>query len=62
MVTMGFFRKAGRQVEQFKKSVKESADETEPYRCEACDARFDGDRDTCPECGATDVTPTRTTD
>lgn len=48
---MGFFRKMGRNVEEFAQSVKESADETADYRCVDCDERFHADHDECPECG-----------
>lgn len=48
---MGVFRKLGRRLEQFKAEAETAADEN-AYRCEACDARFDEDRERCPECGA----------
>lgn len=48
---MGFFRKIGRNVEEFTRSVKESADEAAGYRCADCDERFHTDHETCPECG-----------
>ena len=59
---MGFFRRVGREVEQFTRSVKESADETATYRCGDCDARFHVDHDRCPECGSDAVGPTRADD
>lgn len=52
---MGIFRKVGRQVEQFKRTATEAAEEDADYRCRACDARFDAHEGRCPECGATEV-------
>ncbi|KAB1193959.1 hypothetical protein Hfx1148_11095 [Haloferax sp. CBA1148] len=49
---MGFFRRAGRQVEQFKQAATETATQRSNYRCEACEARFDTRHEQCPECGA----------
>jgi len=57
---MGLFEKFGRQVEQFKQTAKEATEENADYRCRACDARFNTREDRCPECGATNVSPTRT--
>lgn len=48
---MGLFNRLGREVEQFKQTAKESAEEAKDYRCEECDARFSTDHDYCPECG-----------
>lgn len=64
---MGLFREAGRQIEQFKQSVAESAEEAEPddaegsdgdadYECESCGARFDADEEECPECWSSEIT------
>jgi len=53
---MGLFNKLGRQVEQFKQNAKEAAEESDVYRCRACDAKFHTDYDECPECGAEEIT------
>ncbi|QZP38134.1 hypothetical protein [Halobaculum magnesiiphilum] len=55
---MGLFSRLGRQVEQFKRSAKEAAEEEAEYRCRTCDARFHADHDLCPECGADAVVST----
>ena len=55
---MGLFEKFGRQVEQFKRTAKEAAEEDANYRCRACDARFNAHNDQCPECGAQEVVAT----
>jgi len=57
---MGFFNKLGRQVEQFKQSAKEVAEEQADYQCRACDARFHTEYDECPECDTGEIT-SRTT-
>ncbi|WP_254545677.1 hypothetical protein [Halomarina pelagica] len=59
---MGIFRELGRQVEQFKASARTAAGGSADYRCAACDARFEGQRERCPECGSTDVEPTSTSE
>ncbi len=57
---MGFFKRIGRQVEQFKQTAKEVAEEDADYQCQACDARFHTNHDQCPKCGAQKVAPTTT--
>jgi len=59
---MGLFEKFGRQVEQFKQTAKEAAEENATYRCRDCDARFNTHEGQCPECGAKEVTPTERTE
>lgn len=54
---MGFFSNVGRQVEQFKQTVQEVADESAEYRCESCDTALQTDHEHCPECGAESVVP-----
>ncbi|WP_436928664.1 hypothetical protein [Halosimplex halobium] len=49
---MGIFNRLGREVEEFKQSAKQAAEERHDYRCEACDARFSTDYEECPDCGA----------
>ncbi|WP_313691843.1 hypothetical protein [Halorarum halobium] len=49
---MGFFKEVGRQVEQFKRTAREAADEEETRQCGACGTRSNADYDECPECGA----------
>ncbi|WP_323190117.1 hypothetical protein [Halostella sp. PRR32] len=56
---MGLFEEFGRQVEQFKQTAKERAEETANFRCRACDARFNTDDGQCPECGAAKVESTK---
>lgn len=58
---MGFFNRLGRQVEQFKQSAQEVAEEPD-YQCRACDARFHTEYDECPECGAQEITSRTTTE
>jgi rubrerythrin len=57
---MGIFEKFGRQVEQFKQTAKETAEENANYQCRACDARFNTHEGQCPECGATKITAAET--
>lgn len=52
---MSFFKRVGRQVEQFKQTAKGAAEEDADYRCQTCDARFHSHHDHCPECGAENV-------
>ena len=54
---MGIFNTLGRQIEQFKQTAKNAADETAEYQCQACEARFHTEYDECPDCGANEVTP-----
>ncbi|MFC6787212.1 hypothetical protein ACFQFH_15480 [Halobaculum halobium] len=55
---MGFFERMGRQVEQFKQTAKNEAEQHADYRCRACEERFQTDYDECPECGAATVEST----
>lgn len=55
---MGIFNRLGREVEQFKQTAKNAAEEDAEYRCRACDARFTAQNDRCPECGAKEIEPT----
>lgn len=57
---MGFFKRVGRQVEQFKQTATETAKKDANYRCQACDARFYTQRDQCPECEAQAIVATAT--
>ena len=57
---MGFFRSIGRQVEEFKQTAKQSAEESAAYHCRSCEERFHRQHEQCPECGAETVTETRT--
>ena len=57
---MGFFKRAGRHVEQFTQTAKEVAEENAEYQCRACGARFHTHHDQCPECGAQKVALTTT--
>ncbi|MFC6733737.1 hypothetical protein [Haladaptatus sp. DYSN1] len=52
---MGFFKRAGRTVEEFKQTATQAAEEDADYECRACGARFHTDHDQCPECGAQQV-------
>ncbi|MEF8824742.1 MAG: hypothetical protein V5A27_00105 [Halapricum sp.] len=47
---MNFFKRVGRQVEEFKQTATEAAEEDAVYQCQACDERFNAKRDQCPEC------------
>ena len=49
---MGFFKKVGRQVEQFKQTARETAEEEETLQCGACGTQLNTSHDECPECGA----------
>lgn len=55
---MGFFRRAGRQVEQFTRTAKEVAEENTGYQCRECDSRYHAHHDQCPECGARKIVAT----
>ncbi|WP_073306376.1 hypothetical protein [Halobaculum gomorrense] len=55
---MGVFERIGRQVEQFKRTVKKEAERTADYRCRTCEEQFQTDQDECPECGAETVVAT----
>jgi len=55
---MGFFEKVGRQVEKFKQTAKEAADENADYQCQSCDAQFSANDDQCPECGSEETVST----
>ncbi len=59
---MGIFNRLGREVEQFKQTAVESAEERYDYRCEECDARFTTNHDYCPDCGAEAVVETAETE
>jgi len=49
---MGIFNRLGREVEEFKQSAQQAAEERHDYRCTACDARFSTEYEACPDCGA----------
>ncbi|WP_122088208.1 hypothetical protein [Halalkalicoccus subterraneus] len=57
---MGFFEKIGREVEQFKQTAQESAEENASYRCRTCESRFNIYDEECPDCGANNVVPMNT--
>ncbi len=57
---MGIFNELGRQVERFKQTAENSAEESTAYQCRACDARFHTHHDQCPECGSEQVESTTT--
>ena len=59
---MGLFRKLGRQVEEFKQTANEAAEESKPFRCSECDTRFATEQNPCPECGADAVEPVEDSD
>lgn len=52
---MGLFNKLGRNVEQFKQTAADAADQQAEYECQACESRFHTDNEVCPECGASEV-------
>ena len=52
---MGFFKRIGREVEQFKQTATESATQNANYQCEACEARFYSQHEQCPECDAESI-------
>lgn len=54
---MGIFEKLGRQVEQFKQTAKQTAEENTTYQCQTCGEQLDTQHDQCPECGSKDITP-----
>ncbi|WP_324760184.1 hypothetical protein [Haloarcula montana] len=54
---MGLFNKLGRNVERFKQTATDAADQQAEYECSACESRFHTDHDDCPECGATEIRP-----
>jgi rRNA maturation endonuclease Nob1 len=58
---MGFFKRVGRQVEQFTQSAKQVAADDADYRCADCDGRFHTEQETCPECGGDTVEAGETT-
>lgn len=55
---MGFFNELGRQVESFKRTAEDAAEEEAVYECLGCENRFDARHDSCPECGGDLVTVT----
>lgn len=57
---MGLFKRVGRQVEQFKQTAKNAAEEDATYQCQGCGKSFDTQHDQCPSCGAETVTSMRT--
>ncbi|UPW01436.1 hypothetical protein M0R88_04865 [Halorussus gelatinilyticus] len=54
---MGLFRDLGNKVEKFKQASEAAADEEASHECRDCGEKFFADRETCPECGSSDVTP-----
>jgi len=55
---MGLFNRLGREVEQFKQSASEAAEEQKRPQCPACEAALPEDflddlPADCPECGTT---------
>ena len=55
---MSFFKRVGRQVERFKQTAAETAKKDAIYQCQACDERFNAQRDQCPECEAQTIVST----
>ena len=52
---MGFFKRIGREVEQFKQTATDTATQNANYQCEACEARFNSQHEQCLECGAESI-------
>jgi DNA-directed RNA polymerase subunit RPC12/RpoP len=52
---MGFFKRIGRQVEQFKQTATKAAEEDATYRCRDCDARFHTQHNRCSECDSESI-------
>ncbi|WP_246986145.1 hypothetical protein [Halorientalis marina] len=55
---MGLFNRLGREVEQFKQTASDAAEENKGPQCPACDAALPADflddlPADCPECGTT---------
>ena len=55
---MGLFKQVGRQIEQFKQTATETAEESADYQCRGCDSRFHTYHDQCPKCGAQTISST----
>ncbi|MHB9287052.1 hypothetical protein ACKVMT_08430 [Halobacteriales archaeon Cl-PHB] len=49
---MGLFNRLGRQVEEFRQTAKQAADEHADFECAACGERYAVPKDACEECGA----------
>ncbi len=52
---MSLFRDLGKKVEEFKQASDAAADERATHECRDCGERFFADRETCSECGGSDV-------
>ncbi|NHN60328.1 MULTISPECIES: hypothetical protein [Halorussus] len=52
---MGIFRDLGKKVEEFKQASNAVASEDATHECRDCGERFFADRETCSECGSSDV-------
>ncbi|WP_328765651.1 zinc-ribbon domain-containing protein [Haloarcula rubra] len=52
MPSVGFFEKAGREVEKFKQTASEAAEDHRTPECPACGESVPDDVEECPECGA----------
>jgi rRNA maturation endonuclease Nob1 len=56
---MGFFKRIGREVEQFKQTATETATQKANYQCEACEAHFYSRPEQCSKCGAESIVSVR---
>jgi tRNA(Ile2) C34 agmatinyltransferase TiaS len=49
---VGFFEKAGRSVEKFKRSAMDAAEDEQSADCPECGEPMPADASECPHCGA----------
>lgn len=54
---MGLFRDLGQRVEKLKRASEAVTSEEATHECRDCGERFSADRETCSECGSSDVAP-----
>ncbi|NUB92794.1 zinc ribbon domain-containing protein [Haloterrigena sp. SYSU A558-1] len=52
---MSMFERLGEKVERFKQEAVAAREDSAPYRCRDCETRFHSERETCPECGSSEV-------
>lgn len=57
---MGMFERLGEKVERFKQEAVAASEESAAYRCRNCGDDIYSERETCPECGSSELVRVRT--
>ncbi|QSW99382.1 zinc ribbon domain-containing protein [Haloterrigena alkaliphila] len=52
---MSMFERLGEKVERFKQEAVDAREESAEFSCRNCDTGIHHERETCPECGSSEI-------